>query len=163
MVAVLFRTLDAFRIFDNVFIMTSGAQNTEVLSLLAYRTRPSAGWRSASGSAVSVLLFLVRAADLFHLRQAVQSGPGQARGETSDETCTEQGAGGWIIVAILMHALRAVPGGCGSWPLSFKLPSELTTGKFLPTHVAGTNYGRSWSARRRICSSARCAIPSASR
>ena len=31
MVAVLFRALDAFRIFDNVFIMTNGANNTEVL------------------------------------------------------------------------------------------------------------------------------------
>ena len=38
MVAVLFRALDAFRIFDNIFIMTNGAYGTEVLSLLAYRT-----------------------------------------------------------------------------------------------------------------------------
>ena len=29
MVALLFRTLDAFRIFDNVFVMTAGAQGTE--------------------------------------------------------------------------------------------------------------------------------------
>ncbi|GAA4288745.1 sugar ABC transporter permease [Georgenia daeguensis] len=57
MVAVLFRALDAFRIFDNVFIMTNGANNTEVLSLLAYRT--SIGRLEIGlGSAVSVLLFL---------------------------------------------------------------------------------------------------------
>ena len=31
MVALLFRTLDAFRIFDNVFIMTAGANGTETL------------------------------------------------------------------------------------------------------------------------------------
>ena len=37
MVALLFRTLDAFRVFDNVFVMTAGAQNTETVSLLAYR------------------------------------------------------------------------------------------------------------------------------
>ncbi len=56
MVAVLFRALDAFRIFDNVFIMTNGAFNTEVLSLLAYRT--SIGRLEIGlGSAVSVLLF----------------------------------------------------------------------------------------------------------
>jgi multiple sugar transport system permease protein len=56
MVAVLFRALDAFRIFDNVFIMTNGANNTEVLSLLAYRT--SIGRLEIGlGSAVSVLLF----------------------------------------------------------------------------------------------------------
>ncbi|MFZ5871344.1 MAG: carbohydrate ABC transporter permease [Actinomycetota bacterium] len=57
MVALLFRTLDAFRIFDNVFIMTGGAQGTETLSFLAYRQtiqRVEIGL----GSAVSVLLFL---------------------------------------------------------------------------------------------------------
>ncbi len=57
MVAVLFRALDAFRIFDNVFIMTNGENNTEVLSLLAYRTSISR-LEIGLGSAVSVLLFL---------------------------------------------------------------------------------------------------------
>jgi len=57
MVAVLFRALEAFRIFDNVFIMTGGANNTEVLSLLAYNT--SIGRLEIGlGSAISVLLFL---------------------------------------------------------------------------------------------------------
>ena len=57
LVAVLFRTLDAYRLFDNVFIMTGGAQNTETVSFLAYRQTIS---RTALGlgSAVSVLLFL---------------------------------------------------------------------------------------------------------
>jgi multiple sugar transport system permease protein len=56
MVAVLFRALDAFRIFDNVFIMTNGANGTTVLSLLAYRT--SIGRLEIGlGSAISVLLF----------------------------------------------------------------------------------------------------------
>ncbi len=36
LVALLFRTLDAFRIFDNIFIMTGGAQNTESVSILGY-------------------------------------------------------------------------------------------------------------------------------
>ncbi|MBG6215982.1 multiple sugar transport system permease protein [Arthrobacter sp. CAN_A6] len=57
MVAVLFRALDAFRIFDNVFIMTNGAYGTEVLSLLAYRQSISR-LEIGLGSAVSVLLFL---------------------------------------------------------------------------------------------------------
>lgn len=57
MVAVLFRALEAFRIFDNVYIMTAGANNTEVLSLLAYNT--SIGRLEIGlGSAISVLLFL---------------------------------------------------------------------------------------------------------
>ncbi|GAA4809297.1 sugar ABC transporter permease [Actinomycetospora chlora] len=57
MVAVLFRTLDAFRVFDSVFVMTAGANGTETVSFLAYRQtieRVEIGL----GSAVSVLLFL---------------------------------------------------------------------------------------------------------
>ena len=57
MVAVLFRTLDAFRVFDSVFVMTAGANSTETVSFLAYRQtieRVEIGL----GSAVSVLLFL---------------------------------------------------------------------------------------------------------
>jgi multiple sugar transport system permease protein len=57
MVALLFRTLDAYRIFDTIFIMTGGAEKTESVSFLAYRQTIS---RTALGlgSAVSVLLFL---------------------------------------------------------------------------------------------------------
>jgi multiple sugar transport system permease protein len=56
-VAVLFRTLDAYRVFDSIFVMTGGAQGTESVSFLAYRQvigRTALGL----GSAVSVLLFL---------------------------------------------------------------------------------------------------------
>ncbi|WP_044492847.1 carbohydrate ABC transporter permease [Nesterenkonia massiliensis] len=56
MVAVLFRALDAFRIFDNVFIMTGGSEGTEVLALLAYRQSISR-LEIGLGSAVSVVLF----------------------------------------------------------------------------------------------------------
>jgi trehalose/maltose transport system permease protein len=57
LVALLFRTLDAYRIFDTIFIMTGGAENTESVSFLTYRQTIS---RTALGlgSAVSVLLFL---------------------------------------------------------------------------------------------------------
>jgi multiple sugar transport system permease protein len=57
MVAVLFRTLDAFRIFDSIFIMTAGANGTESVSFLAYRQTISRV-EIGLGSAVSVLLFL---------------------------------------------------------------------------------------------------------
>ncbi|MFN7150650.1 MAG: carbohydrate ABC transporter permease [Microthrixaceae bacterium] len=57
MVAVLFRTLDAWRIFDNPFIMTGGANETETLSFLAYRQNVTLV-NLGAGSAVSVLLFL---------------------------------------------------------------------------------------------------------
>jgi multiple sugar transport system permease protein len=58
MVALLFRTLDAFRIFDSVFVQTRGAQQTETLSILGYNTlitRLNLGL----GSAVSILIFLL--------------------------------------------------------------------------------------------------------
>jgi trehalose/maltose transport system permease protein len=57
MVALLFRTVDAWRIFDNVFIMTAGAENTETVSILAYRQTVSRT-EIGLGSAVSILLFL---------------------------------------------------------------------------------------------------------
>jgi multiple sugar transport system permease protein len=57
MVAVLFRTLDAWRIFDNPFIMTQGANDTETLSFLAYRQNVTLV-NLGAGSAISVLLFL---------------------------------------------------------------------------------------------------------
>ena len=57
MVAVLFRTLDSFRIFDNVFIMTNGDAGTEVLSLLAYR-QSIMRLEIGLGSAVSVIMFV---------------------------------------------------------------------------------------------------------
>ncbi len=56
-VALLFRTLDAFRVFDSVFVLTAGAQNTASVSIVAYRaliTRLNLGL----GSAVAVLVFL---------------------------------------------------------------------------------------------------------
>jgi multiple sugar transport system permease protein len=56
MVALLFRTLDAFRIYDTVFIVTNGANNTGSVSLLGYQqlvNRLNLGL----GSAISVLIF----------------------------------------------------------------------------------------------------------
>jgi multiple sugar transport system permease protein len=57
MVAVLFRALDAFRIFDNIYIMTKGAQDTESSSFLTYR-QVIEQMQLGLGSALSVLLFL---------------------------------------------------------------------------------------------------------
>ena len=56
MVALLFRTLDAFRIYDTVFIMTRGANDTGTVSILGYEqlvNRLNLGL----GSAVSILIF----------------------------------------------------------------------------------------------------------
>jgi len=56
LVALLFRTLDGFRVFDTIFIMTRGAQETESVSILGFSqliNRLNLGL----GSAVSVLIF----------------------------------------------------------------------------------------------------------
>jgi len=81
MVAVLFRTLDAYRIFDNVFIMTAGAQNTETVSLLAYR-QTIQRLEIGLGSAVSVLLFLSVLLISFGFIKAFRVDLTQARGGT---------------------------------------------------------------------------------
>ncbi len=56
LVALLFRTLDGFRIFDTIFIMTRGAQDTESVSILGYNQLISR-LNLGLGSAVSVLIF----------------------------------------------------------------------------------------------------------
>jgi multiple sugar transport system permease protein len=58
LVAVLFRTLDAFRVFDSIFIMTGGGQDTQSVSIVGYDqliSRVNLGL----GSAVSVLIFIL--------------------------------------------------------------------------------------------------------
>jgi multiple sugar transport system permease protein len=57
LVALLFRTLDAFRIFDTIFIMTRGAQDTESVSILGFNQLISR-LNLGLGSAVSVLIFI---------------------------------------------------------------------------------------------------------
>jgi len=57
MVALLFRTLDAFRTFDTVFVQTRGAQGTETVSIVGYHALVSR-LNFGLGSAVSVLIFL---------------------------------------------------------------------------------------------------------
>lgn len=57
LVALLFRSLDAFRVFDTIFIMTRGAQDTESVSILGFNQLISR-LNLGLGSAVSVLIFL---------------------------------------------------------------------------------------------------------
>jgi multiple sugar transport system permease protein len=57
LVALLFRTLDAFRIFDNIFILTGGANNTSSVSILNYDNLFT-GFNFGVGSAMSVLILI---------------------------------------------------------------------------------------------------------
>jgi multiple sugar transport system permease protein len=60
LVALLFRTIDAFRVFDLAFVMTQGgpADATNVLQLYGYKKMFVEGW-IGYGSAISVGVFLV--------------------------------------------------------------------------------------------------------
>jgi multiple sugar transport system permease protein len=57
LVAVLFRTLDSFRIFDNIFILTLGANGTGSVSVLDYDNLFNA-LNLGIGSAISILIFI---------------------------------------------------------------------------------------------------------
>ena len=57
LVALLFRTLDAFRIFDNIYVLTSGNHGTGSVSMLGYNNLFKA-FNLGIGSAISVLIFI---------------------------------------------------------------------------------------------------------
>lgn len=80
LVAVLFRTLDAVRIFDTVFIQTRGANNTQTLSQLGYN-QLIGQLNLGLGSAVSVLLFILVIIIAFIFVKGFRTDLGQVRGE----------------------------------------------------------------------------------
>lgn len=57
LVALLFRTLDAFRIFDNIYVLTQGSYETSSVSMLTYNNLIR-GLNLGIGSTMSVLIFL---------------------------------------------------------------------------------------------------------
>jgi len=81
LVALLFRTLDAFRIFDSAFILTGGANGTETVSILGYNVlinRVNLGL----GSAVSILIFICVILIATFFVKALGTSTAQQRGET---------------------------------------------------------------------------------
>ena len=80
LVALLFRTLDAFRIFDNIFILTAGANNTRSVSILGYDNLFTA-LNLGIGSTISVLVFVAVAIIAFvFVRGFGTAAPGQEVG-----------------------------------------------------------------------------------
>ncbi len=80
LVALLFRTLDAFRVFDSAFILTGGANGTETVSILGYNiliNRVNLGL----GSAVSVLIFIAVILIATFFVKALGTSTAQQRGE----------------------------------------------------------------------------------
>ena len=79
LVALLFRTLDAFRIFDTVFIQTQGANGTETVSILGYNVMISRV-NLGLGNAVSVLIFLSVILIAFFFVKVLGTSTAQQRG-----------------------------------------------------------------------------------
>lgn len=81
LLALLFRSLDAFRVFDAVFVLTAGGPGnaTETLSLYAFKTFLRAG-SLGYGSALSAVTFLcVAALGLLWLKLLSRRGEGALR------------------------------------------------------------------------------------
>jgi multiple sugar transport system permease protein len=57
LVALLFRTLDAFRIFDNIFVLTTGQNDTSSVSMQTYNNLLK-GLNLGIGSTMAVLIFI---------------------------------------------------------------------------------------------------------
>ncbi len=64
LVALLFRTLDALRVFDNIYVLTAGANETSSVSMIAYNNLMK-GLNLGIGSTMSVLIFLTVAVIAF--------------------------------------------------------------------------------------------------
>ncbi len=58
LVALVFRTLDALRVFDAIWVLTSGQAGTESMATYNYRNLFQY-WRVGYGSAISVMIFLI--------------------------------------------------------------------------------------------------------
>lgn len=76
LVALLFRTLDAFRIFDNIYVLTGGSNDTASVSILGYDNLFKA-FNIGLGSAISVLVFAAVAVIAFiYIKLFGASAPG---------------------------------------------------------------------------------------
>ncbi|WP_308258471.1 carbohydrate ABC transporter permease [Saccharothrix obliqua] len=80
LVALLFRTLDAFRIFDNLFVLTGGSQGTSSVSMITYNNLIK-GLNLGIGSTMSVLIFIAVAIIAFiFIKLFGTAAPGTDRG-----------------------------------------------------------------------------------
>ena len=114
LVALLFRTLDAFRIFDNIFVLTAGAHETSSVSMLAYNNLIR-GLNLGIGSTMSVLIFITVAIIAFvFVKLFGTAAPGQRRrGEAlmaAREPTTGRRSCAGALLDVLVVVVRAGPG-----------------------------------------------------
>ena len=149
LVALLFRTLDAFRIFDNIYVLTGGANDTGSVSILGYdnlfkafnlgsglgdqRADLPVAWRSSRSSTSSCSAHRRPARTTRCASMAERVGAGRATG--------------WIVVDVLvvLYALFPV-----LWILSLSLKptSTVKDGKLIPSQITFDNYKGIFTRRR---------------
>ena len=141
LVALLFRTLDAFRIFDNIYVLTGGANDTGSVSILGYdnlfkafNLGPGVGDQRADLPVAS------RSSRSSTSRSSARRRPDPTR--RGAEMAERVGAGratGWTVVNILviLYALFPV-----LWILSLSLKptSTVKDGKLIPREITFDNY-----------------------
>ena len=141
LVALLFRTLDAFRIFDNIYVLTGGANNTGSVSILGYDNLFKA-FNLGLGIGDQRADLPVGRGHRVHLHQALRRvGARVRRGEAL--TWPNGSARG---------GRRAGPSStswssstrcfrcCGSCRLSLKPTSTVKDGKLIPSEITFDNY-----------------------
>ena len=120
LVALIFRTLDAFRVFDLIYVMTGGGPgtSTEPMALYTFSSLLQ-NLRFGYGSALSVLVFLVT----FGARPRIPSGPGRDRPGRNETAATG------LPLARRSPDGRRHPAGAGrAFPFYWALVSSLTPG-----------------------------------
>ena len=141
LVALLFRTLDAFRIFDNIYVLTGGANNTGSVSILGYDNLFKA-FNLGLGSAISVLIFLSWRSS----RSSSSSSSARRRPESDDGEALMAGDGSapgratvgpsstsWSSLYALFPVLWILS-------LSLKPTSTVKDGKLIPSQITFDNY-----------------------
>ena len=109
LVALLFRTLDAFRVFDSIFVMTRGSQDTESVSILGYNQLISR-LNLGLGSAVSVLIFILVLLIAFVFVAASAPRCRAARGRSDEHTQPTRTPRRGPPAIVVVVVLRADPG-----------------------------------------------------
>ena len=132
LVALLFRTLDAFRVFDSIFIMTRGALDTESVSILGYNQLISR-LNLGLGSAVSVLIFVCVFLIALRLRQAA-SGPSSTKaGREAEMERRSRDYALWSIAIAAGAGLRPDPRALADLALAEAAGRAIADQRFIPT------------------------------
>ena len=131
LVALLFRTLDAFRVFDNIYVLTSGANDTSSVSIVAYNNLIR-GLNLGIGSTMAVLIFITIAIIAFiFVKLFGAAAPGEERRPMSAQTETTGKKVSWAAVNVIVLLYAFIP---VVWIISLSLKGgdTLNDGKFLP-------------------------------